>query len=648
MRIQKIHKYTHEIEDAVLTASEKETARMSFDFDQRWLLIFWFAIMAVVGVLACRVFYLTVVKGDYYSFVASGNSVRSIPIIAPRGEIFDMHDNVLASNAPSRSIVFDPNGFTDDQTQKSVITQKIAHILAMREEEVTSIMDSAITSHNETIIKENISHEQALAFKSQEDVLKGMRIQQSAIRHYTDGEKFAHIIGYEGLIKKEEREEHTDYLLTDRIGKTGLEFQYEKYLHGVHGAQQTLVDSRGNIVKDLIDKAPVAGKDLHLNIDADLQKFLFDRLSKELERAKTRRATAIVIDPRNGAIRAIVSLPSYDNNVFAQGIDNATYSAWVTDNDRPLFNRAIGGAYAPGSTVKPVMGAAVLAEHIISPEQQIESRGGLQLGSFFFGDWRAHGFTDLRRAIAVSSDVYFYTVGGGFGDIAGLGIERMKEYMTRFGYGEKTGIDLPGEVRGLYPDKKWKEDTIGEKWYIGNTYHASIGQGFVTATALQVVNSIAAIANGGTLYEPHVVARIVDKMTNTEIAIDPKIIREQLGTSNDMRILQEGMRQTVTDGTATMLKNLNVSVAGKTGTAQFGNGESVHSWFVSYAPYEDPEMVMVIMVEGQTGELSSTTVPVAYDVYKWQYGGRDMRIFDVKKEDISTLAPPEEVMKEEE
>jgi penicillin-binding protein 2 len=486
---------------------------------------------------------------------------------------------------------------------------------------------------------QNITHEQSLAILAQQDELPGVHIQQTAIRHYPDGQNFAHIIGYEGLIKQDEREENPDYLLTDRIGKTGIEYQYEKYLHGTHGQEQSLVDSRGHIVKDLIDIAPKNGFDLHLNIDAQLQKFLQARLEKELVRAETNRAMAIVIDPRNGAVRAMVSLPSYDNNKFAEGIDSETYSKWITDEDRPLFNRAIGGTYAPGSTVKPNMGIATLAENIVPADYQIESKGGLQLGNFFFGDWRAHGFTDLRRAIAVSSDVYFYTVGGGYGDVVGLGIEKMKEYMTKFGYGEKSGIDLPGEASGFYPDKKWKEDVIGEKWYIGNTYHAAIGQGYITATALQVVNAIAAIANGGTLYEPHIVSHIIDKDTKKQIDIEPKIIRDNLATPEEIKIVQEGMRQTVTDGTATMLSSLDVPVAGKTGTAQFAGSDKVHSWFVSYAPADDPEIAMVIMTERQTHKVSSATVPVAYDVYKWYFGGRNTDDFDleIKKENSTNV-----------
>ena len=627
-RYKKITRQTYEIEDAVLTASEKEASRMAFDFDKKWLLLLWVFVILVISVLTARVFYLSIVKGEYYSFAASGNSVRSVPIIAMRGLIYDVHGEVLADNIPSRSVTVLPNLLPKDEKERNSLIKKVSRLLNLNETHVKTVIADALKNKMSTVIAENITHEQSLVLRTKQKDLPGIHIQQTAIRNYNDGEKFAHIIGYEGLLQKEEREDNPDYLLIDRIGKTGIEYEYEKYLRGIHGMQRSLVDSRGNIIENLADIQPQNGFDLHLNIDAQLQKFIFERLQKELERADTHRAMAIAIDPRNGAVRAMVSLPSYDNNVFAKGIDSQTYNNWITDDDRPLFNRAIGGAYPPGSTVKPVMGIATLAEHIVSPEREIESRGGLQLGSFFFGDWRAHGFTDLRRAIAVSSDVYFYTVGGGYGDIAGLGIERMKQYMQKFGYGQKTGIDLPGEVAGFYPDKKWKEDKIGEKWYIGNTYHAAIGQGYVTATALQVLNSIAAIANGGTLYEPHIVSYIVDKTNNKQVNIDKKVIRDNIASSDDIKIVQEGMRQTVTEGTATMLSGLDVAVAGKTGTAQFRDKERVHSWFVSYAPYDNPEIAIVIMVENQTHKISSAPLPVARDIYKWYFGGRDENAFE--------------------
>ncbi|PID52754.1 MAG: penicillin-binding protein 2 [Candidatus Moraniibacteriota bacterium] len=619
--------FTHEIEDSVLTASEREASRMSFDFDHKWLMIFWIGSMIIVGILIFRSFYISVVKGDYYTFVASGNSVREVPIIAPRGKIYDTNGKILADNIPSRSIIVLPHLLSDQKHEREVVAKKLAEILGLDLVRVQTIIETAYVSGDTVLIEENITHEQALTFFSHESDLVGIQIQQTAIRDYKKGEKFAHIIGYEGLIKKEEYEKQEGYLLTDRIGKTGIEYEYEKYLHGKHGAEKVLVDSRGNRVKELMDDAPHNGFEVHLNIDADLQEFLYDRLLKELDRAESRRATAVIIDPRDGAVRALVSLPSYDNNKFAKGIDSETYSSWITDPDQPLFNRVVSGTYAPGSTVKPVMGIATLGENIISADHQIEGAGGLQLGSFFFGDWKIHGFTDLRKAIAVSSDVYFYTVGGGYGDITGLGIEKMKQYMERFGYGKKTGIDLPGEVSGIYPNKKWKEDVIGERWYIGNTYHASIGQGYILATALQVANSIVPIANGGTLYVPHIVSYITNTLTGERITINPEQITDNIAPLPDIKIIQEGMRQTVTEGTATMLNALDNAIAGKTGTAQFGGEEKVHSWFVSYAPYDNPEMVMAIMVENQTGELSSTTVPVAHDVYKWYFGGRTDDVF---------------------
>lgn len=612
----------HEIDDTVLTASEKEAARLAFRFDRRWLIATWVVMLCVICALLGRIFYLTVMRGNYYAFVASGNSVRETPILAPRGIMYDIRGEKLVDNVPGSDLIVMPEALPQSPDDDAVLVARIASVVGTPDDVVRDMIAQARASMEQTVVVQNMSHEQTVTFKSRAAEFPALRIQQMALRTYTDGPIFAHVIGYEGLIKKEEREQRPTYLLTDRIGKTGVEASHEDDLHGTHGMQRILVDSRGELVKDLGNVRPVNGKDLHLTIDAGLQRVLHERLARELDRAKTRRGAAVAIDPRDGAVRAMVSLPSYDNNIFAMGVGSETYTDLINNADHPLFNRAVGGAYAPGSTIKPLMALAALAEHIITPERAIESRGGLQVGSFFFGDWRAHGFTDMRRAIAVSSDVYFYTVGGGYGDIAGLGIERMKTYMTRFGFGAKTGIDLPGEVSGFYPDAAWKQEVIGERWYMGNTYHASIGQGYITATPLQVAHATTLIANGGTLYRPHLVAWMEDHATGTRTDIAPVVIGEHLAAPADLRVAQEGMRATITEGTATMLKNLPVAVAGKTGTAQFGGGDDVHSWFTAYAPYDAPELVLVVMVEGQTGALSSTTVPVARDVLAWYFGGR--------------------------
>jgi penicillin-binding protein 2 len=242
----------------------------------------------------------------------------------------------------------------------------------------------------------------------------------------------------------------------------------------------------------------------------------------------------------------------------------------------------------------------------------------LNVGSFFFGDWKAHGFTDIRRAIAVSSDVYFYSIGGGYGGINGLGIERMKKYENLFGYGERSGIDFPSEADGFIPTPTWKKEKIGERWYIGDDYNSSIGQGYITATPLQVLNSIAAIANGGTLYEPRIGSQI--KSQDGKItSIESKIIRQGFIKPEILKIVQEGMRETVTDGTAQILKELPVEVAGKTGTAQFGADNKTHGWFVSYAPYTSPELALIVLVEGQGTEETYNAVPVTKEVYEWYF-----------------------------
>jgi len=356
---------------------------------------------------------------------------------------------------------------------------------------------------------------------------------------------------------------------------------------------------------------------LVLNIDSGLQKKIFDALSGTLEAEKIKKGAAVAIDPRDGGVLALVSLPGFDNNLFAGGISSDNYQKLIKDPSKPLFNRAISGKYPPGSTIKPLIAIAALSEGVIDSHTQIESRGGISVGSYFFGDWKAHGFTDVRKAIAVSSDVFFYTVGGGYGNIEGLGMSKMKKYENLFGMGEFSGIDISEEMKGLIPDEKWKEEIIGERWYVGDSYHAAIGQGFITATPLQIANYVAAIANGGTLYQPRIVSQI--KKDDGQTVNNPaKIIRENLAPSKIIKIVQEGMRMVVTDGTATTLNNLPVPVAGKTGTAQFGTEDKTHGWFISYAPYENPEIALVILVEGQT-ENEYNAVPITKEIYEWYF-----------------------------
>ena len=610
-----------EIDDAVLTVTEKDAVKMEWPLDRSFSLWFLVIMLGLFVVLGGRVTYLAVVKGEEYRLIALRNSLRSLIIPAPRGLMYDISGKPLVQNVPSMDVIIIPADIPAEEARLSEMRSLLMDTFSLDEAfigEVLSRLDRRSTLP--ILLKERISQEETLLFMSRSHELPGVGLYKTTKRNYVDSLIFSHVLGYEGKIRKEELESHPDYLLTDSIGKQGIEKSYEAQLRGKHGFQRVEVDAFGKIKKDLGVVQPMPGRDLILNIDADLQKKLFDSLQGILEKNDLKRAAAVAVDPRNGAVRALISLPSFDNNLFSGGISAENYRALTSDPSEPLFNRVASGEYPPGSTIKPVLAAAALSEGVVDEHTQIESRGGISIGSFFFGDWKAHGFTDIRRAIAVSSDVFFYSIGGGYGNVKGLGMDRMKRYEELFGYGKKTGIDLASESDGLIPDSAWKKEKIGERWYIGDDYHAAIGQGFVTATPLQVLNSIAAIANGGTLYEPHIVSQ-TRSFDGKVVSVSPRIIRENFVSQDILRIVREGMRQTVTEGTAQQLKDLPVSVAGKTGTAQFGTNDKTHGWFVSFAPYEAPELALIVLVEGQ-GEEGYNAVPVTKEVYEWYFSDR--------------------------
>ena len=614
-----------EIEDYVLTATEREAAKMERPLGQKGLEMLWWAALGAAFLLGLRATYLVLIKGPYYAQIAKGNSVRSVVIKAPRGRIFDRFGTPLVSNIPSIDAVIIPSDLPEDPLSRSAAARKAADILGMNEGDMVARVESVDRKSSAPILlKENITHNESLILLEKEAELSGISIEKTAIREYADSVIFAHVLGYEGKIEKKEYEENRDqgYLLTDYIGKQGIEKSYEKELRGVHGARQLEVDSRGNAKRELGIINPKPGKDLFLGIDAQLQKKIYDSLSVRLEGAQTRTAAAVAIDPRSGEVLALVNVPSFDNNLFAKKIPAEQYGALLADKDKPLFNRAVAGEYAPGSTIKPAIAAGALAEGTITPDTIIDGLGGaLRIGSFSFGDWKVHGPSDVRTAIAESNDIFFYTIGGGYGSIEGLGMSRMKKYYEIFGFGRPTGVDIGGEASGFIPDEQWKEEKLGEKWYIGNSYHAFIGQGYVTTTPLQLANYTAALANGGTLWRPHIVSKIKDQ-NGEERIIKPEAARSGIMDKRIMQVVLEGMRKTITDGTAQQLKDLPVEVTGKTGTAQFGNENRTHSWFVSFAPYDNPEIAMVVLVEG-AGEGQSGAVPVTKEVYEWYFGGRN-------------------------
>ena len=607
-----------EIEDAIMTVTEEERVIIETPFRKKGLKVIWYAIIVALMMLLGRVFYLNVVRGYYYADLSKGNRIRNIIIKAPRGKIFDKFGNVLVRNVPSMDVIILPSDLPEDQEQRKSVIASVAQILALDEEGIMEAVENINRKSLEPVLlKENIAQDQILMLAEKLNTLPGIFLDNTAIRSYENSLIFAPIIGYDGKITKDELANNRGYLITDYIGKTGLEKKYESELKGIHGALQVEVDSLGNIKKNLGSVNPQAGQDLFLNIDEGLQKKIYDSLIAITDKAEFKTAAAVAIDPRSGGVLALVSLPSYDNNLFAGGISSQDYKNIINDKNLPLLNRSINGEYPPGSTIKPAVAVAALAEGTITSETIVnDSSGAINIGAWRFGDWKTHGVMNLRSAIAESCDVFFYSVGGGYGNIEGLGMDRMKKYENLFGFGDPTGVDLLGESSGLIPDEQWKLDKIGEKWYIGDSYHAAIGQGFLTATPMQLANYTAALANGGTLYVPRIVNLI--KGGGGEKYFSSKIIRKNFIRPDILDVVREGMRQTVTEGSARSLNTLPVAVAGKTGTAQFGAENKTHAWFISFAPYENPEIAMVVLMEGG-GEGSSSAVPVTKEVLEWYF-----------------------------
>ncbi|NTW14014.1 MAG: penicillin-binding protein 2 [Candidatus Moranbacteria bacterium] len=614
---------TGEIDDAVLTVTEKDAAKIEWPLRRELAGRYIAVAVVILAILFGRAAYLTVFQGEKYAAMARENSIRQIPVPAPRGIIYDRFGEPLVKNTPSIGAVLVPFDAPKDAVGRDNLRERIVNILHADRETVDAAFRFAGNNPLTPVpLKEKLSQEEAIDFYSRRKDLPGVSLYKTVYREYPDGLIFSHALGYEGKITEDEfKSGDGRYLPTDMIGKQGVEKGYESDLRGVRGYDRVEVDALGQVKKSLGSVTPVPGNDLFLNIDNGLQKKAYDSLQATLESKSLSRGAVVALDPGDGSVLALVSVPGFDNNLFSEGISSAAYQSLINDEAKPLFDRAIAGTYAPGSTFKPVMAAAALSEHVIDERTQIESKGSISIGNFTFGDWRVNGFTDMRRAIAVSSDVYFYSVGGGYGGIQGLGINRMKDYASRFGYGTKTGIDVPGEADGFLADPEWKKRVMGEPWYIGDDYHTAIGQGFTTATPLQILNSVTAIANGGTLYVPHVVSQVRGADGKT-VAIPPRVIRSGFVNPDILKVVREGMRQTVTEGTAQPLNALPLPVAGKTGTAQFGTGNKTDGWFVSFAPYDDPKIAIIVLVEAQEGNEDYNTVPVAKDIYDWYFRER--------------------------
>lgn len=575
------------------------------------LKLFLVLIIIVLGALLFRSFQLQIIKGNYWRELADENRIRSYPIKPLRGIIYDRNKEPLAINIPKLDLVVIPADLSENEINE--ISERLSQFLEKDGSEIKDKINENIHLSYPIIIEEDIEREKALLLESEFADISGVSIRKDSWREYENGPAFAHVLGYLGKVDKEEVSEK-DYFLDDYIGRTGLEEVYEDLLKGICGQELVEIDNLGKTQKVLATQEPVAGQDLILSIDAGLQNKLYQVLKAKLKTLYTSRAAGIAINPQNGKILALVSFPSFDNNDFVRGLPLESFEKIVQNPDKPLFNRVIGGTYPSGSTIKPLIAAAVLEEDIVNPNKWISCPGHVSLADIYnpgvfwtFHDWKIHGSSNMHKAIAESCNVYFYTVCGGHNDIEGLGIEKLGEYLKLFGWGSELGINLPGEEPGFIPTPQWKEEAKNERWYIGDTYNACIGQGDISATPLQVAMATVAIANNGKVFQPQL---IEDKK--------PKIINQNFIQEEFLELVRKGMREAVISGSAKSLYTLPVKVAGKTGTAQISKTKAPHSWFTAFAPYENPEIVLTVLVENG-GEGSGAAVPVAREVLTWYF-----------------------------
>ncbi len=590
--------------------------------------IYYFLVSLVFVILLGRLVDMQLARGSYFRALADGNHVRIQPILPPRGIIFDSQGNPLVQNVPNFELVLTPVDLPKQDYQPEV--KDLAAVMGFDPNALLSKIDPKQLDTFQTIsVLQSVPKNLALTFEAQAEKYPGFSIEDNPIRSYLDPEVFSHLLGYTGKVTQIDVANHPDqYSPLDYIGKTGIEYTYEDYLKGLSGKKQVEVDAKGNYKATLATIEPQAGDSLVLNIDGELQQELYKNI---IAKNGNHKAAAVALDPQTGQVLALISLPGFDNNLFSKGISQQDYSHLANDPNDPLINRAVSGIYPPGSTIKPVMASAALQENVVTPEQKIVDTGDLVYGNFHFRGWKPGGLgpMDIRTAIAMSSDIYFYTVGGGQSalGIAGLGPDRIAKYDYLFGMGQKLGIDIPGENSGLIASPQWRKehfkDPKNQGWYLGDTYHESIGQGDMAVTPLQVASWTATVANGGTLYQPYIVNKVVDPSGAVVLQNQPKAIRSGFIDPKNIEIVREGMHQTVTAGTARSLSQLPISSAGKTGTAQFdsANPSAAHAWFTAFAPFDKPQIVITVLVEAG-GEGSSASVPVVKDTLQWWAGHR--------------------------
>ncbi|MDP3772076.1 MAG: penicillin-binding protein 2 [bacterium] len=578
------------------------------------------------GYLLWRAATLQIASGEELYAQSQKNRFVVRPVFAPRGIIYDRFHRPLVENISSFDVVFHRNIFLE---KKGDLKKLIADLAVLLGTDSTLILGQGFLSNYdvrhipaEIVVAGDISTDTLVNLVPRLDALPGVQIVESYRRFYPDGVSLSHAVGYVGKASEEDAAMHPERAIVEGVGKDGIEAFYDDELRGKGGKKIVEINSHGKETQFRFTQEPRQGTSLQLTLDGELQRAAYNILKNYIN--SSHGASVVIMDPRDGALRALVSFPGFDTSQLSGSLSHKEYEAILNNPLKPFFNRAIAGEFPSGSTIKPMLAAAALEEHLIDPNKKIYDEGFIEVKNPYqpgqvsvFKDWKKHGWVNFYDAIAWSANVYFYMIGGGYKDQLGLGIERIKKYANLFGLGARLGIDLPGERPGFIPDPSTKPTTDPQNpiWRIGDTYNTSIGQGGVRTTPLQMAAVTAALANGGKLMRPHLLAEVLGQDGMVVQTIQAQIIREGMVGAASLAEVKKGMRQTVTAGTARILNDLPLTSAAKTGTAQAGGGLP-HAWITAYAPFENPEMVIVVMVE-HAGEGSTVAAPITREIMSW-------------------------------
>jgi penicillin-binding protein 2 len=601
-------------------------------------------VLTVFVVLSLRLLSMQVIGGSQYRLEAEDNRLRVVQDTPMRGLIVDRAGRPLVANVPVFSVQIIPADLPREREGEVLQTlQSLLGVPTYQLERKVRERRRSIDPFQPVIVKTDVDYQTYLVLSERRRRLPGVVVADETTRYYPYGEALGHILGYTGRMFEDEVEDYQNrgYTPSERVGKAGVELTYEDLLRGTPGRRQVEVDATGRVIRTLAQEPKHSGATLVLSIDAELQKVVTDILKSSLAGLNSAKAVAMVMDVRTGELLASVSLPSYDNNIFSHPVDEEEYAKLINNPSKPLLNHAIAEKFAPGSTFKQITGIAALQEGIATTRTSITSRGTLLVPREFdpktfdsFPDWNPNlGRLDFYRGVAMSSDIYFYCLAGGHCPEVpnGLGSTTLARYARMFGLGELTGIDLPGETDGLVGDAEWlRKATQGQQqWYTGDTFFMGIGQGYVEATPLQMVRLTAAIANGGSVLRPKVVHEVRDADGAVVIPPRTEVVRQVAVDPQNLQAMRDAMRLAIAEGTANKAAVPGVTVAGKTGTAEFGTrlgAGSVygrykeHGWVVAFAPFENPEIAVVVFNEEGSGAI--TAAPTASKIMDYYFNQR--------------------------